>query len=213
MRALMVVVGLVSSVALAERPAFSASFGLSDEVLTQRQYDLVDDNDHLGLYRVTGGVGFAFERWSLDVDAAWKSGSTRQVAQQTATAALWVRGVEGGATGRWRLYRYLHPYARLGLGADWATLTLTASSTLSQTVAVVSGSATAGVQVPVKLGNGPELVFDAGLGAVLRPAFEMNALAAETDPRRDDPSKPGTLNVGQLGGPAFTFRLGVALRY
>jgi hypothetical protein len=89
---------------------------------------------------------------------------------------------------------------------------------ITQTVATGLGSGLVGVQVPVRMGVGPGrlpfLVFDVGLGGVLRPAVAFDDLRAEAPEKPpEDPVGQGGVNLGSLPLSGLTFRVLVTTRW
>lgn len=210
---------LCASTSLAAWPTLSASIGYESQLYTNQRYDLVDSNDYLPMLRVAAGTGFEVGPGHLDVDLAFTSGASREPAHGgQAASQFWLRGVQLGGLYRYALLSWLEPYARLGVGWDWATLQLTMSHELSQTVSNVSGLGMLGVQLPVRMGTAstkgrlPFMVFDIGGGYVVRPDFAFNALTAPTT-TTTDPIPNASVNVGALPMHGGVIRVLVTIRW
>jgi len=103
-------------------------------VFSARGYDLVDTDDHLSSFWVAAGTSFALRRWQFDVEGAFSAGGTDTVAHQQVPSSLALTGFEVGGTARLIALTWLHPYLRVGVGYDWATLELFSETRLTQTV-------------------------------------------------------------------------------
>ncbi|MBX7098409.1 MAG: hypothetical protein K1X89_11900 [Myxococcaceae bacterium] len=207
----------LSAAAWAERPELSASFGFASELMTSSQYDLVSADDPLRMYRVAAAGTFAAPRGHVDVELGWRSGAASATAHGTLSSSLWVRGVDVSAGYRFAWLKHLEPYARAGVGLDWASLSLTGSSALEQTVLHPSGTFLGGLQFPFALGvgapGGLAFVVDLGVGYVVRPAYTFDALAPPPPSgRQEDPIARGAVNLGSMPLSGFTWRLGVTVR-
>lgn len=207
---------LLSTPALAALPPLSASFGYAAEVITTRDYDFVDGNDHLPMLRVGVAYSLAVSRGILDVELQFHTGDTRELVHQAINADLWLRGVEGGAAWRYPLLRHLEPYARIGAGYDWATLQL-AGPRLEQTAGAPAASALAGVQLPLWLSSGAErssaIVLDLGIGYTLRPSFAFDAaMPRPPDEPGEAPIENVPTNLGSLSLSGISYRLLVSYR-
>ena len=220
MKRLLVLTSLfTASTSLAAWPTLSASVGYESQLYTNQRYDLVDSNDYLPMLRVAAGTGFELGPGHLDMDLAFTTGASREPAHGGQVASeLWLRGVQLGGLYRYALFSWLEPYARLGVGWDWATLQLTMSTQLSQTVSNVSGLGMLGVQLPVRMGTSsnkgrlPFMVFDLGGGYVVRPDYAFNALTAAA-PTGTDPIPNGSVNVGSLPMHGGVLRVLVTIRW
>lgn len=213
-------VSLAASTSQAAWPTLSGSVGYESQFFTSGAYDLVDTNDWLPMLRVGVGTAFPLGRFTVDVGASFTTGASREAAHGALASELWLRGLELGGTLRYPVFRWLEPYAHLGLGWDWATLTLFEASRLSQTVSNVSGSGLLGVQLPVRMGTGPGrapfMVFDVGGGYVLRPDYAFDGLGpapVEPTPDGPEPIANGKVNVGKLPLHGALFRVLVTLRW
>jgi opacity protein-like surface antigen len=199
-------------------PPLTASFGLGAQVVTNRAYDMVDDNDHLAMVHVGAGYGFELAGGTLELELGYQGGSTSAPLHGGSDANLWLRGLELNATYRYPLARYFEPYARLGAGVDWATLSLN-DGALNQRVSVLSGSAMLGFNVPLvaskdELGRRrTRLALDVGLGYAQRQAADFNALAPEP-PDKVSPDTIGYngINLGKLFLSGITYRIGLTAR-
>ncbi|MEW6431663.1 MAG: hypothetical protein AB1730_09135 [Myxococcota bacterium] len=218
-RVLMLCTLLSASASRAAWPALSASVGYESQLYTSQRYDLVDADDFLPMLRVAAGTGFELGPGHLDVDVAFTTGASRESAHGGQAAAdLWLRGVQVGGLYRYGLFSWLEPYARLGVGWDWATLQLTASTPLRQTVSHVSGLGVVGVQLPVRMGTAsnkgrlPFMVFDLGGGYVVRPDYAFDALKA--DPvTKTEPVASGSVNLGSVPMHGGLLRVLVTVRW
>lgn len=201
----------------ADVPQLSFSLGYQTQLYTSRGYDLVDVDDNLPMFRLATGTGIPVLRGTLDVEAAFSTGTSRESAHGSVPVELWLRGVEVGATYRYPLVRFLEPYAHLAVGWDWATLQLLNESRLSQTVSHISGQGLVGLQMPIRLGNALArrlvLVLDLGGGYVLRPDYAFTAMAAAAAPPSPDPVARGAVNVGSLSMHGGVIRALISLRY
>ncbi|MEW5739385.1 MAG: hypothetical protein AB1938_10690 [Myxococcota bacterium] len=208
---------LVASTSQAAWPTLAASAGYESQIFTSRSYDLVDTNDFLPMFRVGAGAGFEVGRGFLDLTLSFSTGASRETAHAAQVATeFWLRGLE--LTGMYRrpVLSWLEPYAQLGLGWDWATLTFISASRSSQTVSNVAGSGLVGVQLPVRMGTGrgrlPFMIFDVGGGYVLRPDYAFDAMA----PERSDLPEPiadGSVNLGRLPMHGWVWRVLVSVRW
>lgn len=215
---------LCAAPALAELPHVSAGLGYAAQFNSARSYDLVDVDDLLAMYRVAAAASFELPVGFLDVEVGFQSGAAQETVhggQATAvnpplTTQLWLRGLDAGVRYRYPLFSHLQPYLHLAAGWDWVTLTVGDTTRLTQTVSNFAGSATVGVQVPIRLGSGrgrlPELVLDAGLGYTLRPAYGFTALAPEP-PNGSDLVAHAAVNLGALPMSGLTYRLLLSFRY
>lgn len=184
-------------------------------VVQARSYDFVDDDDHLGLWRVE--TSWTKEAWrgQLQLGLGGFSGATKAAAHQTLSADLWLRGIEASATYRYPALRWLEPYARAAVALEWATLSVLAGQRLEQTALAPVGSGLLGVDVVVPLAGAARraLVLDLGVGYAVRSAYQFDELKAPS------PAKPGPENIPRSGVPlgalqlsGITYRIGVALR-
>jgi hypothetical protein len=198
-------------------PPLTASFGLGAQVVTDRAYDMVDDNDHLAMVHVGAGYGFELARGTLELELGFQGGGTSAPLHAGPDAKLWLRGLELSATYRYPLSRFFEPYARFGAGVDWAALSLN-DDALSQRVSVLSGSAMLGFNVPLvgsstELGRGFRLALDVGLGYSQRQAADFNAVAPEPpDKVSSDAIGRAGINLGKLFLSGITYRVGLTAR-
>lgn len=208
---------LLASTSQAAWPTLSASIGYESQIFTSRSYDLVDTNDYLPMFRVAAGTGFEVGPAFIDVDLAFTSGASRETAHSIVPTELWLRGVQVGGTYRYPVLRWLHPYAHVGLGWDWATLTMFSEARMTQTVSNFAGTGLLGVQLPVRMGIGngrlPFMVFDIGGGYVVRPDYAFNAVAPKPNNSATDPVGQGSVNLGSLPMHGATFRVLVSIRW
>ncbi|MFZ5438496.1 MAG: hypothetical protein ACOZQL_00740 [Myxococcota bacterium] len=219
MRALIAAVLLLSSLAFAEVPTLSVSGGYSMQVFAARGFDLIAPTDDVHLGRIAAGTGFRVGFGLLDVEVAYAGGGTRALTQSTVPVQFELQGVQLALAYRLPVLSWLHPYVQLGGGYDWATLTLYSADRLTQTVGSASGSGLVGLQLLVKLGQpklarAPWLVFDLGLGGVLRQAPNFDAMGPKpADKPPADAIARGTVDVGAVPLSGFTARLLVGVRY
>ena len=206
---------LLASRAEAEVPTLAASVGYASELFTARAYDFVATSDGLPMVRLATSTSLELAPWRVDVELGYQSGSTDAFVHSTVRTELWLRGLELGATFRYPRWRHLHPYARLGAGWDWATLSVSGQSGLAQTTGNLSGRGLVGAQLVLPLAprgwRAPALVFDLGAGYVLRPAYEFHALTRSGG--GDDPVAQAPVDLGSLPLSGPTVRLMLSLRY
>ncbi|MCC6335236.1 MAG: hypothetical protein IT380_14765 [Myxococcales bacterium] len=208
---------LAASSSQAAWPTLAASAGYESQIFTSQAWELVDTNDFLPMLRVGASTSFEVGRGFLDVGLSFTTGASRESAHagQVATE-LWLRGVELSGLYRYPVLKWLEPYAQVGVGWDWVTLTLVQSSRLSQTVSNVAGSGLLGVQLPVRMGLGggrlPFMVFDVGGGYVLRPDYAFTAMAPVSS-ELPESIPDGAVNLGQLPMHGWVWRVLVSLRW
>lgn len=216
-RTLLVWALLGAAPALAELPHLSAGLGYAAQLNSARSYDLVDVDDLLAMYRVAAAASFDLPVGFLDVEVGFQSGAAQEAVHSTLSTRLWLRGLDAGVRYRYPLFRHLQPYLHVAGGWDWVTLSVLSSSGLTQTVSNFAGTATLGVQVPVRLGSGagrlPELVFDAGLGYALRPGYGFHALTPAPPATPTDLVARAPVDLGTLPMSGLTYRLLVSVRY
>jgi hypothetical protein len=196
-------------------PPLTASAGLAAQVVTNRSFDLVSEDDHLSMGRIAAGYTLEIGDRLLDLEVGYQSGTASATLHETRPATLVFRGLDLGAAYRIPLYRYLEPYARASLGWDFATLSVGPSGTLEQRVSHPSLTALLGLSVPLITVKHREvwhqwLVFDVGMGYSARPSFHFDALAPKK-PTRPDPDAvaraPVDLGTLALSGIAYRFTL------
>lgn len=210
---------LAAPAALAEVPPLSFSLGYASQVFGARGYDLVDVDDHLSMARVAVGTGVGLPFGALDLELAYLGGGTDAVAHGALATSLALRGVQLAATLRLPVRTWFQPYAQLGGGLDWATLTLGSTARLTQTALTGSGQGLLGVQFHVRLGRAssrraPWLVFDLGGGGVLRSAANFEALRPQAGtPDVADALGTTSVDVGSLPLSGWTFRFLLGLRF
>lgn len=219
MKTLFAAVVLAASVASADVPPLHATVGLSSQIFSARGYDLIDTDDVFMSFRLSGGTTFDFGRWRLDAEGTFTTGGVDGVAHTQVPTGLSLIGFEVSGTARWAILSWLHPYARLGVGADWATLTIFNSTRMTQTVGNVSASGTIGAQLSVRLTKAEQrgvfLIADVGAGGVLRPAYDFDAVAPAPiiGPQADPIGGRGAVNVGPLPLSGITIRASAGLRF
>jgi hypothetical protein len=207
---------LFASQAFAALPPVSASIGYASEVFTSSDYDLVDGDDHLPMWHFGAGYSLRPARGVLDLELQFHTGATGEAAYQSLQTSLWLRGVEAGATWRYPLYKHLEPYARLGAGYDWATLSL-GGERLEQTIGRPAANGTLGLQIPLPLRpdveNYSALVVDFGVGYTLRPAYGFHELAPRApDEPGEDPIAHVPTNLGSLSLSGVAYRILLTFR-
>lgn len=210
---------LTSTAAVAEVQPFHGALGVSSQIFSARGYDLVDIDDAFISFRLAGGTTFELGRWALDVEGAFSTGGVTGVAHAQIPTSFTLNGLELSATARWPVLTWLAPYLRVGAGYDWATLTLFNTTRLTQTVGNIAGHAGLGVQLSARLtkaeSRGVFLLGDLGVGGVLRPGYDFNAMAPEpiVGPQQDPLGPRGAVNVGTLPLSGLTLRATVGLRF
>lgn len=208
-----------ASVASAEVPPLHATVGVSSQLFSARGYDLVDVDDHLVSFRLAAGTTFELSRLRLDVEAAFRAGGTATSAHASVPTSLELLGVEVAGVARWPVLPWLHPWLKVGVGYDWATLTLVSSTRLTQTAGLVAGQAALGVQVLVRLSRAEQrgvfFIADFGAGGVLRPAavFDSVGPAPVVGPQADPLGARGRVNVGSLPLSGITLTWNAGLRF
>jgi len=198
-------------------PPVSLSVGYSAQVFSARGYDFVAGHDHLQQLRV--GAGYALPVWRgfLDLELAFASGSTHQWTHGAIETSFVMRGLEAGASFRLPVRTHFHPYLQVGAGWDWSTLTVGSQARLTQTVSAASGRAMVGAQIPFKLGpsdsKAPFLMFDLGLGYVVRPSAGFDAMApAQAAVSGEEPIARARTDLGTLPLSGIAYRVGVTFR-
>ncbi len=208
--------GLVAANAWA-LPPVSLSLGYSAQVFTGRSYDLVSGNDTLASVRLGAGYSFLLPRGALDVEASFTAGGAGDTVHNNIAASIDLKGLEAGLSYRYPLFAHLQPYLHLGAGVDWATLTLFDATRLAQTVAVGSGNAMLGAQIPFKLGpndsRAPTMLMDLGVGYVLRAGAGFHAMApGPADKPVEDPIAHASTNLGTLPLSGIQYRVLMTFR-
>jgi hypothetical protein len=212
--ALLLAAGLVPSEASADVP-LSFRLGYASQVSTARAYDLVDQNDHLPLFRVGAAWAFTVPRGRLEVEAGFLSGGSSAQLHLVSEADLGLTGVELGAAYRLRLGSVVEPYAQALVGYDWLSLRVGA---LRQGVGQVSATGLLGVSFLVSTRTGedssPTILFDLGVGYGLRPEARFDALAPEPpDEDVEEPIASTPVSLGAMPLSGVTYRLQVGLRF
>jgi hypothetical protein len=195
-------------------PPLSLRLGYASQVSTARAYDLVDDNDHLPLFRLGVGYAFPMQGARLEVEGGFLSGGTSAPLFQFDRAKLGLVGVEVGAAYRLRLGTYAEPYAQALVGYDRLSLDM---GPLGQRVGQVSATALLGVSLVFPLNSysakAPSFLIDLGVGYGFRPTARFDALAPR--PPGEDEEEPipsQTLRAGDLPLAGMAYRLQVGLR-
>ncbi|HZH79051.1 MAG TPA: outer membrane beta-barrel protein [Archangium sp.] len=212
--ALLLAVVLASPAEASARPPLSLRLGYASQVSTARAYDLVDENDHLPLFRVGASYAFPLKRARLEVEGGFLTGGSSASLHQVATAKLGLVGVEVGAAYRLRLGTYVEPYVQALVGYDRLRLEI---GPLGQRVGQVSATALLGVSLVFPLNpysaTAPSFLIDLGVGYGLRPDARFDALAPE--PPGEDEKEPvpsQSLRAGDLPLAGVAYRLQVGLR-
>jgi hypothetical protein len=199
----------------AAAPPISISTSVGAQVVTERSYDLVDQDDHLTLWRVDAGWRFPVARGELEASLGVFTGGTEATLHERTNAQLWLRGLEAAAVWRYPLARVIEPYARLGAGLDWSSLSLrNQGPTISQTALGLFATAALGTQLVARLGeNGQRaLVLDLGVGYAWRQRHDYRELRPE-QPTGADAIAFSSLPAGTLNLSGITYRVGLALRF
>jgi len=220
MRALCLAASLLFAIpALADRPPLTVSMGVVDQVITERAFDLVSSRDHLPLFRVSAGYGLNVLAGRLDVDLAFRTGSTSATAYQAGTTGLSLVGAELAFAYRYPLARFFEPYLRLGVGYDWATLRVDGTGQkLAQTTGSLVGSGMLGFAFPLVVTNRDGLrhtwlVVDLGAGYAVRPGFEFDRMLPASSGKEDAGAPQQTpVDLGTLPFSGFVWQLGLTLR-
>jgi hypothetical protein len=210
---LLLVAALSPRVASARVP-LSLRLGYAGQVSTARAYDLVDENDHLPLFRVAAAWAFPLPGSRLEVEGGFLTGGSAAPLHQVSTAKLGLVGVELGAAYRVRVGTYLEPYAQVLIGHDWLNLDI---GPLNQGAGQVSATGLAGVSLAFPLltreAAGPVFLIDLGVGYGFRPGARFDALAPEPPDESDkEPIPSVALPLGSLPLSGVAYRLQVGLR-
>jgi hypothetical protein len=99
-------------------PPLSLRLGYASQVSTARAYDLVDDNDHLPLFRLGIGYAFPLQGARLEVEGGFLSGGTSAQLFQFDRAKLGLVGVEVGAVHESPARRLAHAAAERQRAAE-----------------------------------------------------------------------------------------------
>lgn len=213
-RAVLLLAAVLSPVVASARAPLTLRLGYVGQVSTARAYDLVDENDHLPLFRVGAGYSFLLPTGRLELEGGFLTGGTSATLHQVATAKLGLMGVEAGAAYRVRMGASLEPYAQVLVGHDWLNLEV---ATLSQRTGQLSATGLLGVSVliPTRPGDAASSAFvvDLGVGYGFRPDAHFDALSAEPpETAGEEPIRSAPLPVGSLPLSGVTYRLQVGLR-
>ncbi|HSP77896.1 MAG TPA: outer membrane beta-barrel protein [Myxococcaceae bacterium] len=213
--ALLLIFGLLPAEASA-RPPLSLRLGYAAQISTDRAYDLVDDNDHLPLFRVGAGYRLPVPAGLLELEAGFLTGGSSASVYRQGTASLGLMGVELGAAYRLPLGPHVEPYAQAFVGYDWLTLKL---EPFRQRVGRTSATGLLGVTflVPTRPRTPGSSAFfvDVGAGYGFRPDARFDALEAEppNPPEGEDVSVPqSSLRLGSLPLSGVVYRLQLGLR-
>lgn len=219
MRTALLLTLVSSGVALAELPQLSVVGGWSTQVFSAREVDLVAAQDNMSLGRIGASAGFLLGSGVVDLELAFAAGSLSNMAHVNTFGDLTLQSIQLGVAYRLPIFHWLQPYLQVGGSADFATLTLGGPTRLTQTVLTPSGSLLGGVQLAVRLGPArqrmPSLVFDLGIGGVLRPAVNFDAMGPRPPERAPAEATiaVGSVDVGRMPLSGLTARLQIGLRY
>lgn len=207
---------LLAPAAAQARPPLTLGLGFAGQVVTGRAWDLVDENDHLPMLRLGAGWAFDAPGGKLEAGAGFLTGSTQASFHQTGQANLWMRGLELSATYRRPLVRFFTPYARLGAGLDWATLSI--GNALEQTDLSPSASGMLGFTFPfVRTSGGARgphewLVLDLGVGYAVRPAFDFDEMLPPGYERGgSDSIDRAPVDMGTISTSGVVYRVGLTV--
>jgi hypothetical protein len=212
--AVLLLAAVLSPSEVSARPPVSLRLGYAGQVSTARAYDLVDENDHLPLFRVGAAYALPLTGGRLELEGGFLTGSTAASLHQVTEAKLGLVGVELGAAYRVSLGSFVEPYAQALIGYDWLDLRI---GQLSQDVGQVSATGLLGISLifPVHPGRegSPSFLFDVGAGYGFRPGARFDALAPEPPGKGDLEPIPSTaLQAGSLPLSGVAYRLQVGLR-
>ncbi|QRO02095.1 hypothetical protein JRI60_25325 [Archangium violaceum] len=214
--AVLLLAAVLSSSEASARPPVSLRLGYAGQVSTARAYDLVDENDHLPLFRVGAAYALPLTGGRLEVEGGFLAGGTFASLHQVAEARLGLVGVELGAAYRVSLGSFVEPYAQALIGYDWLDLRI---GQLRQDVGQVSATGLLGVSFVVPLhpgragGPSPAFLFDVGAGYGFRPGARFDALAPEPPGKGQTEPIPSTaLQAGSLPLSGVAYRIQVGLR-
>jgi hypothetical protein len=204
---------LTPSTASARVPV-SLRLGYAGQVSTPRAYDLVDENDHLPMFRLGAAYAFLLRSGRLELEGGFLTGGSSASLHGLTEAKLGLVGVELGAAYRVRLGSYFEPYVQALVGYDGLNLQV---GVLKQDVGQVSATGLLGLSLvfPVQpnIAGSPAFLVDLGVGYGFRPEARFDALAPEPpdeDAEAPVPSLP--LRVGDLPLSGVAYRLQVGLR-
>jgi hypothetical protein len=213
--AVLALVAVLSPSEASARAPLSFRLGYAAQVSTARAYDLVDENDHLPLFRLGAAYAFPLQVGRLEVEGGLLTGGTSASLHQLTTARLGLSGVELGAAYRVRLGALAEPYVQALVGCDWLNLRI---GSVRQDVGQLSATGLLGVSLlfPVHRGrpDGPLFLFDVGVGYGFRPEARFDALSPEPpDEDVQEPIPEGPLRLGSipLAGMAYRFQIGLRL--
>ncbi|WP_257450305.1 porin family protein [Archangium lipolyticum] len=213
--AVLLLAAVLSSPEASARAPLSFRLGYAGQVSTPRAYDLVDENDHLPLFRVGAAYALPLTGGRLEVEGGFLTGGTSASLHHATEAKLGLTGVELGAAYRASLGSFVEPYAQALIGYDWLGLRV---GQLRQDVGQVSATGLLGVSFVLPLHRGragtPAFLFDVGAGYGFRPRARFDALTPEPPARSDQEPIPSTaLQAGSLplSGVAYRFQVGLRL--
>jgi hypothetical protein len=212
-RAVLLASVLSASPASARAPV-TLRLGYAGQVSTARAYDLVDEDDHLPLFRLGAAYAFLLPSGRLELEGGFLAGGSTASLHGLTDAKLGLVGVELGAAYRVRLGSYLEPYVQALVGYEGLNLRIGA---LRQDVGQVSATGLLGVSLVFPLqsrvATSPSVLFDLGVGYGWRPQARFDALAPEPpDGDVEEPVSSAPLRVGDLPLSGVAYRLQVGLR-
>ncbi len=204
---------LSPSTASARAPV-SLRLGYAGQVSTPRAYDLVDEDDHLPLFRLGAAYAFLLPGGRLELEGGFLTGGSSASLHGLTEAKLGLVGVELGAAYRVRLGSFFEPYAQALVGYDSLNLRIGA---LNQEVGQVSATGLLGISLLFRthpsVASSPVFLVDLGVGYGFRPEARFDALAPEPpDEDAEEPVPSVPLRVGDLPLSGVAYRLQVGLR-
>lgn len=219
-RALMALCTLAASTGFAAWPTVSGSLGGESQLYTGSRFDLVSENDVMPVLRLSVGTAFEVGPGFLDLDVAFNYGEAGASAHEDAVQTkLRLLGTQLGAAWRYPVSSWFHPYARLGLGWDWGTLTVTRGEAMRQTRSGITGVGLLGVQAVVRMaspndtGRRPSLVIDVGGGYLVRPDFAFDGLAFDSDGAASGSIPRAKVNMGAMPMHGGVLRASLGVRW
>jgi hypothetical protein len=204
---------LSPSTASARAPV-SLRLGYASQVSTARAYDLVDEDDHLPLFRLGVAYAFLLPGGRLELEGGFLTGGSAASLHGLTDARLGLVGAELGAAYHVRLGTYFEPYVQALVGYNGLNLRVGA---LNQDVGQVSATGLLGLSLVFPLqptaATSPSFLVDVGVGYGFRPKARFDALAPEPpDEDAEEPVPSVPLRVGDLPLSGVAYRLQVGLR-